>query len=187
MKFGILNFAKQLFIDPGEQRSLFWSWYVNGLLASHLCPTRIRTLGLKMAGLQLDKTTLVRPKVIFRSKYCRFGAHTTINYGCIFDNRVMVRIGENVGIGINVKFITTNHDVNDETCRAGAGSLKEIAIGNGVFIGSGASILQGVTVGDGVVIAAGSMVVNDCKEHGLYVGVPAKLIRELPTKGNPIG
>lgn len=182
-----MNFAEQLVIDPGEQKSLFWSWYVNGLLASHLCPIRIRTIGLKIAGLQLDKTTLVRPKVIFRSKYCRLGAHTTINYGCIFDNRIMVRIGDNVGIGINVNFITTDHDVNDETCRAGAGSVREIVIGNGVYIGSGATILQGVTVGDGVVIAAGSMVIDDCLENGLYVGVPAKRIRELPTKGYPNG
>jgi maltose O-acetyltransferase len=40
--------------------------------------------------------------------------------------------------------------------------------------------MSGVTVGPGAVVGAGSIVTHDCDAHGLYVGTPARWIRDLP-------
>jgi acetyltransferase-like isoleucine patch superfamily enzyme len=50
-------------------------------------------------------------------------------------------------------------------------------VGNDVWIGTRATIRDGVRIGDGVVIGAGALVLNDLEPFGIYVGIPAKLVR----------
>ncbi|QOD02636.1 acyltransferase [Pseudarthrobacter sp. BIM B-2242] len=130
-------------------------------------------------------STLVRPGCLIRSRRLTVGRGSTINYACVFDNRAGVRIGDRVGIGIGVKFLNTDHDISDPDCRAGSGKSAGVLVGDGVFIGSNAVILPGVTIGDGAVIGASALVSTDCEPHGLYVGVPARLVRTLPLETEP--
>lgn len=169
----------QLFRDPGERSPLWWAALANGLLAGHLVPARVRTLGYRALGIGVHPTSLVRPGVIFRHRAVTIGARSTVNYGCVLDNRAPIRIGANVGIGIGVQLITTEHDTSDPLRRAGVGSTAPIVIGDGAYIGSGAVVLAGVEVGQGAVIGAGALVNRDCAPHGFYAGVPARLIRSL--------
>ena len=57
-------------------------------------------------------------------------------------------------------------------------SLKNIVIGNDVWIGYEALILAGVTVGDGAIIAAHAVVTKDVPPYTIVGGVPAKPIRK---------
>jgi maltose O-acetyltransferase len=41
-------------------------------------------------------------------------------------------------------------------------------------------IMPGVTVGNGCIIASGALVNKDCAPNGLYAGVPAIRIKDLP-------
>lgn len=175
----------QLFRDPGENRGMLWMLIVNGLLAGHAVPARVRTVGYRLAGLRLHTTALLRPGTVVRDRALTIGAHSTINYGCVFDNRESVKIGDRVGVGIGVRFITSDHETADPRRRAGAARLEPIVVGDGVFIGSGATVLAGVTIGEGVVVAAGALVNSDCAPHGLYAGVPARRIRDLPLTAQP--
>ncbi len=36
-------------------------------------------------------------------------------------------------------------------------------------------------IGQGCIVASGAVVTRDCAEHGLYGGIPAKRIKDLPT------
>ena len=125
-------------------------------------------------------SSLVRPGVIFRDKNVSIGSGSTINYRCIFDNRVSVNVGRNVGIGIGVVFLNTDHNIDNPSSRAGKSIWNAVTVGDGAFIGSGSTILPGVSVGAGCVIGAGAVVTQDCLPHGLYAGTPAKRIRDLP-------
>jgi carbonic anhydrase/acetyltransferase-like protein (isoleucine patch superfamily) len=52
-------------------------------------------------------------------------------------------------------------------------------IGRGCLIGIGAVILDGVTVGAGSIIGAGSIVTKDIPERSLYLGSPARKVRDV--------
>lgn len=56
--------------------------------------------------------------------------------------------------------------------------IKNIVIGNDVYIGYGVIVLGGVTIGDGSIIAAGSVVTKDVPPFTIYGGVPAKFIKK---------
>lgn len=140
---------------------------------------RLRTLLLRAVGADVPLRCRVFPGVTIRTPLLTLGDRSTINTGTIIDNRAPVTIGSRVGVAIGVRLITSNHDMTDPECRAGAGHVEPIVIEDGAWVGSGATILSGVTIGRGAVVAAGAVVREDCEPHGLYGGVPARLIRSL--------
>ncbi|QYR20593.1 acyltransferase [Paenibacillus sp. sptzw28] len=83
---------------------------------------------------------------------------------------------------MDVLFCTSSHDPGTKHKRAGKNNGKPIIIGDGSWIGARSIILQGVTVGEGCIIAAGSLVNKDCEPNGLYAGIPAKRIKDLPVE-----
>ena len=55
---------------------------------------------------------------------------------------------------------------------------SDVIIGEHVIVGSGTVILPGVTLEKGVAIGALSLVNKSCTEFGIYIGTPAKRIKE---------
>ena len=55
---------------------------------------------------------------------------------------------------------------------------SEVIIAEHVIVGSGSIILPGVTLEKGVAVGALSLVTKNCTEFGIYIGVPAKRIKE---------
>lgn len=55
---------------------------------------------------------------------------------------------------------------------------SEVIIGKHVIVGSGSVILPGMTLETGVAIGALSLVNKNCTEFGIYMGTPAKKIKE---------
>lgn len=55
--------------------------------------------------------------------------------------------------------------------------VKNITIGNDVFIGMNVTVLDGVSIGDGAVIGAGCVVSKDIPAYAIAVGNPVKIIR----------
>lgn len=53
-----------------------------------------------------------------------------------------------------------------------------VHLGRHAIVGSGAVILPGVIIGEGVAVGALSLVKKDCRDFGIYSGVPARLIGE---------
>lgn len=154
---------------------------VNSLGASTLVHFRLRTIMVRLVGMDVHLRSRIFPHVMITTNRLRLGRRSTINTGTIIDNRATVAIGDNVGIAIGVRIITSTHDFTEATVRAGTGMQRPVQIGDGAWIGSGAVILGGVTVGEGAVVAAGAVVNRDLEAHGLYGGVPARLIRRLPS------
>jgi len=59
---------------------------------------------------------------------------------------------------------------------------KPVRIGRHVVIGTNTTILPGVNIGDGTAIGACSLVIKDCDEWGIYVGIPVKCLNERSRK-----
>ena len=80
---------------------------------------------------------------------------------------------------MGVKLITSFHEFGPSRQRAGPGAKAPITIGDGCWLGASAMVLPGVEIANGCIIGAGSVVVQNTKPNGLYVGVPAKRIKDL--------
>lgn len=89
----------------------------------------------------------------------------------------LVTIGDHCFIGHGVMFI------NDLFSKGGPAQgdktfWKSTVIGNEVSIGSNATILP-VSICDNVVIGAGSVVTKNIEKPGIYVGNPAKFLKNI--------
>jgi acetyltransferase-like isoleucine patch superfamily enzyme len=55
---------------------------------------------------------------------------------------------------------------------------KNILIGNHVWLGRFVTVLKGVTINDNCIIGTKSLVTKNTDKNGLYVGIPAKKVKD---------
>ena len=89
----------------------------------------------------------------------------------------LVEIGSDCFIGHGVMFVNDRFSDGEPT-GGDQSKWEHTNIGNKVSIGSNATILP-VTICDSVVIGAGAVVTKDILTPGVYVGNPAKKIKDL--------
>lgn len=119
--------------------------------------------------------TIVSPAA-WVSRSAAIGEGTVVAPGSTVSARV--EIGRHVLVNIGA---TISHDVvvgDFSTISPGANLGGRCAIGEGVFVGIGAVVSSDVSVASGAIIGAGAVVIDDIAVQGVYVGVPARLIRE---------
>ncbi len=118
------------------------------------------------------------------------GENTFANLGLTVvrnKNRPCVIIGKNVSIAPNVTFITDSNPnngkeiynytyVKEKLCKA-----ENITVEDEVWIGANVTIFPGVKLGKCSVIGAGSVVIENTEPYGIYVGAPARKIRDIRT------
>ena len=96
-----------------------------------------------------------------------------------------IKIGIGTSFGYDVKLVTGKHMNLDEANKTGNSfhfvpeGGRDIIIGRHCFIGTGAIIIGPVNIGDFTVVGAGSIVTKDLDSKSLYVGVPAKKIKQF--------
>lgn len=134
----------------------------------------------QLFGYPLDETVNINPP--FSTDFGRnlhIAPNVFINAGCQFQDQGGIWIGEGCLIGPQVVFATLNHGLAPSDRQ----SLyhKPIHVGPNVWIGAHATILQGVTIGAGAVVAAGAVVSKDVPDNTIVGGVPAKIIKQIPT------
>lgn len=125
-------------------------------------------------GCQIGDDCFVGPFVEIQ-KDVNIGARTKVQSHSFICE--LVTIGEDCFIGHGVMFI---NDVFSDggPAQGDKSKWKSTYIGNRVSIGSNATILP-IRICDGVVIGAGAVVTKNIEVPGVYVGNPAKLIRNL--------
>lgn len=149
------------------------------LASSPLIRAKTRRRLYNIFGIDLDVDQIF-PKCTLKSSQFFIGANSFINEGCIIFNEVAsVTIGSNCRIGPEVMMCTTTHEIGHPELRAGTLHGKEINIEDGCWIGARATILAGVTIKKGCVVGAGAIVNKNCEPNGMYVGVPARRIKDL--------
>ncbi len=141
------------------------------MIAFYYCDARTRKLYFRKLGITMGENT-----------YANLGLKVVRN-----DGDFSVTVGSNVSIAPNVVFVcesTANNGREINTLpyvrdvMTGGGN---ITVGDEVWIGANVTVLQGVTIGKCSMIGAGSVVIHDVEPFSLYVGVPARKIRDLRT------
>jgi maltose O-acetyltransferase len=152
---------------------------VNRIAGSHLLGYDRRMQILRRSGID-TKTRLIGAGCHFFSSNISIGPETWVNEGAYFENRARIEIGARCGFGYQVFLCTSAHDIGPAEQRWSSWQPGAIVIEDGCWIGARASLIGPVRIGAGCVVAAGAVVVNDCEPNGLYAGVPARRIRDLP-------
>lgn len=111
------------------------------------------------------------PKVII-------GNNVVIGRNNIISSKSLIKIGNDTIIGPFVQIIDSGHGYSKgNLIRKQDAPIKDVIIGDDVWIGSGARILKGVNIGNGAVVGANSVVTGDIPPFAIVGGVPAKVIK----------
>ena len=107
------------------------------------------------------------------------GAKTVIGQECTISAYQHVSIGRECVIADRVMLIDFDHGMVEveRPIRLQGIYMRDVRVGNNVWIGYGACILRGVTVGDNAVIGTNAVVTTDVPANAVVGGVPAKVIR----------
>lgn len=173
--------GKQL-VQPRVERSS-WDYLLdvrhNGVAMLPFWTPERRATILRRAGTSIGVGTRIHP--------CDLGARTVIGEWCyvgprcLLDDTADLTLGDRVALAPGVLLLTGSHEHSDPRLRAGKHHDEPVNIGSGCWLSAGVIVLPGVTIGEGCVIGAGSVVTKDCAPHGLYVGSPARFVRDLAT------
>lgn len=109
------------------------------------------------------------------------GPGVFLNHDAYIDCVGEVRLGANSGMAHGAQIITSHHDIRgpEHERIEMPTEPRPVTIGKAVWIGANAIILPGVTVADRCLIGAGSVLAKDTEPNGVYMGVPARRIREI--------
>ncbi|ONH28974.1 acyltransferase [Pseudofrankia asymbiotica] len=154
---------------------------LNGVAATPLAPRPLRARLLRATGMRVEAAA-ISPGCWFGGRNVSIGPRTYVNRGCFFDTLADVAIGADCHLGMQVLLCTSTHEPGDGPSRAGAVTGRPIVIGDGCWVGARVTVMPGVTIKDGCVIAAGAVVTGDCEPDGLYAGIPARRVRDLPPR-----
>jgi acetyltransferase-like isoleucine patch superfamily enzyme len=109
-------------------------------------------------------------------------ANLVIGDRCVIHNSLInicepVEIGDDVGFSTHVDIIT--HGFWLSVLEGFPTTFSGVKIGNGVIVGLRSTIMMGVNITDEIVIGARSLVTNNLSEKGIYVGIPARKIKDI--------
>ncbi len=140
------------------------------------CWTRSKiALALRERYPALRFTTAVHPSAVVATDVT-LGAGTVVMAGAVINTGS--RIGEHAIFNTNS---SVDHDCEIQDF---AGVLPGATLGGNVTVGSfsvvalGARIIHGIRVGSHSVIGAGATAVSDVPDSSIFVGTPARLLRE---------
>lgn len=153
---------------------------LNSFASSHICPCWLRRIIYNWFGHHVEGKIHSECFMGYGPKgHLTLGKGSYCNFRCFFDLGDDITIGDRCSIAYGVTFCNSTHEIGDKYQRASKGITGAITVGDGCWIGANSTILPDVNIGEGCIIAASSLVKEDCHPHGLYAGVPAKLIRKL--------
>jgi acetyltransferase-like isoleucine patch superfamily enzyme len=156
-----------------------WDLVVNRIAGFVLTPRVVRYAIYRTCRLGIQTPNIYPGCTFVGSGGISIGARTFVNRACYFESVAPVSIGRACEIGMQVLVVTSTHSWDHEGRFSVQPTGRAVTIGDRCWIGARAMILPGVTIGDDVVIGAGSVVTRDCASRGLYVGAPARRVRDV--------
>lgn len=144
------------------------------------------------AGTSLSNNVTLGDGVFIREK-CKVGSFSIVGRGVVVENESSIGAYCKIQTGAYVTaytvledhvfiapmVVTTNDNFMGRTEKRFA-LKKGPHIKKGARIGAGTVILPGITIGEEAFVAAGAVVTRDVPDRKLVMGVPAKVVRDVP-------
>lgn len=142
----------------------------------------------------LDRLVALRGEntVIESDFFCDYGYNIIIGNDFHADQNLNILdsadviFGDNVFIGPNCTFYTSERPLDCTIRNQGLEIAKPIKVGSNVCLRGNVCVLPGVTIGDNVVIEAGSVVNADIPSNTYASGNPCKEIKKLEEPPKPV-
>lgn len=161
---------------PGWYVQLWWIIQVTLFSWSPQFMYGWRRFLLRSFGAQIGKEVIVRPTARFQFPWkVEIG-----NYSWIGDNVEVyslgnIQIGANCCISQRTYLCAGSHELNSISFDI---TSEKIIIKDQVWLATDVFVAPGVTIEEGCVVGARSSVFKDLETRGVYLGTPAKFIRE---------
>ena len=133
---------------------------------------------------ELDNLNKIKGVEIVSPMSCSNYKNLVLNTPCYIGGqawlqlRGMLTIGSGTIIGPRLKVHTSNHRYEGAMIPYDdIYEVKDVEIGENVWIGADVTIMPGVKIGEGVVVAACSCVTKDVPDFAVIGGCPAKIIK----------
>lgn len=124
------------------------------------------------------RVVLCQPYTITNIENLILGENIYIGPEAWFVLRGKCHIGNGTIFGPRCKIHTSNHNYEGEMLPYDhIYNVKDVTIGENVWIGADVSIMPGVSIGEGAVVAACSCVTKDIPPMAVVGGNPAKVIK----------
>lgn len=115
----------------------------------------------------------------------QIGCHVHIAVFALLIGQGKITVGDFVGISSRAAIYSSNDDYSGEfmtnpTIPSAFTNVTTapVSMGRHSIIGSGSVVLPGLSIGEGVAIGALSLVTRDCEPFGIYVGTPARKVKD---------
>jgi sugar O-acyltransferase (sialic acid O-acetyltransferase NeuD family) len=112
----------------------------------------------------------------FVARSCSIGAGVVILPGCIIDNEVTIKDNVFLNIAVSIAHgctIKAHSFLSPRVAISGA-----VVIGECCNIGINTTIIDNICITDHVQTGGGAVVIDNIDQSGLYVGIPAKMIKK---------
>ncbi len=176
------NLARERCAEPLCGLPVRWIDDAAALAATHeaicgLGTTKRRVFVEQAAALDFRFATVVHPTAYVAPSTTLgagvyVGPHAAISASCRIGDHVIVLQGSLVGHHVEIGDFSS--------LMMGANVAGSTRIGSATWIATGATVIDHVTVGSHAVVAAGAVVVEDVPDGVQVVGVPARVVKEVP-------
>lgn len=142
----------------------------------------IRYLCVRRLSKQCGEKVIIFPSVyIYNVDQLSLGTNITIHEFTYIDAYGGVSINDNVAISHNVSILAFDHIIpphGNQTIKDSGSITRPVHIGENVWIGCGCRVLKGSSIPKHTVLGAGSVLTKTLTKSGIYIGIPARLIKE---------
>lgn len=135
-------------------------------------------------GTTIWQYVVIMPRAVIGNN-CNINAHCFIENDVVIGDNVTIKcgvylwdevtIGNNVFIGPNVTFINNKYPRSKQY----PSKHRKTIVEDGASLGAGSVILCDITIGKNAMIGAGSVVTKSVPANQLWMGNPARFIREI--------
>jgi putative colanic acid biosynthesis acetyltransferase WcaF len=139
-------------------------------------PSGLKRALLGVFGARVGAGVVVKPRVNIKYPWnLEVGDHSWVGEGVWIDSLAKVRIGANACLSQGVMIETGNHDWSKPTFDL---MLGEVVLEDGAWAAARSTLLPGSRLASHAVLGAGSVLSGDTEPYGIYLGTPARKVKE---------